>query len=187
MRAPSCSWPRRASTTNQSVVAKDVIVVLDTSGSMEGEKIVQAKQAVSYVLQPPQHRGPLQHRRVQHRRPLLRRPVCNRQRRAGSRSSWVDDLVATGGTDINRRAARGHGDGRPRAPDLRHLPHRRPADRGRDRQSQSILNNVGTAAPDNVRLFAFGVGDDVDTFLLDTLVQEQHGVTQLCPARRADR
>ena len=33
--------------TNQAAVAKDVIVVLDTSGSMEGEKLVQAKQAVS--------------------------------------------------------------------------------------------------------------------------------------------
>ena len=33
------------------IVAKDVIVVLDTSGSMEGEKIVQARQALLYVLE----------------------------------------------------------------------------------------------------------------------------------------
>jgi Ca-activated chloride channel family protein len=38
-----------------------------------------------------------------------------------------------------------------------------------------ILENVAAAAPDNVRLFAFGVGDDVDTVLLDSLAQAHHG------------
>src|SRR4029079_14778269 len=32
------------------VIAKDVIVVLDTSGSMEGDKLAQAKGALDYVL-----------------------------------------------------------------------------------------------------------------------------------------
>ncbi len=32
------------------VVAKDVVLVLDTSGSMDGQKIVQAKNAAKYVL-----------------------------------------------------------------------------------------------------------------------------------------
>ena len=33
------------------MVAKDVILVLDTSGSMEGEKIVQARSAARYVVE----------------------------------------------------------------------------------------------------------------------------------------
>ncbi|RIK27508.1 MAG: hypothetical protein DCC52_09295, partial [Chloroflexi bacterium] len=33
----------------QKVVAKDVILVLDTSGSMSGEKIVQARNAAKFV------------------------------------------------------------------------------------------------------------------------------------------
>src|SRR5690606_26867140 len=32
------------------VVAKDVILVLDTSGSMEGEKMTQAREAAAYVI-----------------------------------------------------------------------------------------------------------------------------------------
>src|SRR3954467_11201344 len=35
---------------NAEIVAKDVIVVLDTSGSMEGEKFAQAQEALLYVL-----------------------------------------------------------------------------------------------------------------------------------------
>ena len=38
------------------IVAKDVLVVLDTSGSMEGEKIEQAREALLYVLRSPQRR-----------------------------------------------------------------------------------------------------------------------------------
>nr|MDQ3043731.1 VWA domain-containing protein [Chloroflexota bacterium] len=37
--------------TGGEIIAKDVIVVLDTSGSMEGDKIVQAKSAVTYILE----------------------------------------------------------------------------------------------------------------------------------------
>ena len=35
---------------NSEIIAKDVIVVLDTSGSMEGEKFAQAQEALLYVL-----------------------------------------------------------------------------------------------------------------------------------------
>jgi Ca-activated chloride channel family protein len=41
--------------------------------------------------------------------------------------------------------------------------------------SKSILSNFSASAPDNLRLFAFGVGYDVDTILLDTLSQDHHG------------
>jgi Ca-activated chloride channel family protein len=36
---------------------------------------------------------------------------------------------------------------------------------------------VNRAAPSNVRLFSFGVGDDVDTILLDSLSDENHGAS----------
>ena len=40
-----------------------------------------------------------------------------------------------------------------------------------------IIANVADVAPENVRLFAFGVGDDVDAILLDTLSSEHQGRT----------
>lgn len=53
--------------------------------------------------------------------------------------------------------------------------------------SSAILSNVGTASPGNVRLFAFGVGDDVDTYLLDSLVRQENGVSSYVrPGERID-
>jgi Ca-activated chloride channel family protein len=44
-------------------------------------------------------------------------------------------------------------------------------------ESGQILNNFAANAPGNLRLFAFGVGYDVDTFLLDSVAQEHHGTS----------
>ena len=43
--------------------------------------------------------------------------------------------------------------------------------------SNQILMNAVKELPDNVRLFPFGVGYDVDTFLLDSLAQNLHGMS----------
>jgi len=40
-----------------------------------------------------------------------------------------------------------------------------------------IIANVNRQASDNVRLFTFGVGDDVNTFLLDTIAQDNRGAS----------
>jgi Ca-activated chloride channel family protein len=50
-----------------------------------------------------------------------------------------------------------------------------------------ILTNVEDAAPPNVRLFTFGVGDDVDTLLLDQLNQKFRGAgAYVRPTERID-
>ncbi|MBN1565474.1 MAG: hypothetical protein JXA10_16630, partial [Anaerolineae bacterium] len=50
-----------------------------------------------------------------------------------------------------------------------------------------ILINVENAAPPNARIFTFGVGNDVDTFLLDQLVQAFRGAgTYVRPEERID-
>jgi Ca-activated chloride channel family protein len=42
---------------------------------------------------------------------------------------------------------------------------------------QRIIDNVREQAPSGVQLFAFGVGDDVNTVLLDTISQENRGAS----------
>jgi Ca-activated chloride channel family protein len=44
-------------------------------------------------------------------------------------------------------------------------------------ETEAILRNVERAAPRNVQLFTWGVGDDVDTILLDRLAQDHGGAS----------
>jgi len=42
-------------------------------------------------------------------------------------------------------------------------------------ESDQILTDFQRNAPDALRMFTFGVGYDVDTYLLDSLAAEHHG------------
>jgi Ca-activated chloride channel family protein len=157
------------------IVAKDVVVVLDTSGSMEGEKIEQAREALLYVLD---HLNPDDRFTViefstgvrEYARELI--PASQ----AGEAVPWVERLEATGGTDINLALLSALDMVEPGRPTMLlfltdGLPTEGEVDTGR------ILGNVADATPENVRLFAFGVGDDVDAILLDSLSSAHHGRT----------
>lgn len=157
------------------VVAKDVILVLDTSGSMEGEKIEQAREALLYVLD---HLNPDDRFSIvefstgarEYDRDLL--PISARE----DAKAWVEQLVANGGTDINLALLNALDmvqEGRPTM--VLFLTDGLPTEGEVD--TSRILSNVADAAPENVRLFAFGVGDDVDAILLDTLSSEHQGRT----------
>ena len=95
MAAPSLN------TAEAAVVAKDVVLVLDKSGSMEGQKFQQAQSALKYVLA---------HLNAEDRFNIIAfstglqrfgeglRPASD----ATSAAAWVDKLQAEGGTDMNR-------------------------------------------------------------------------------------
>ncbi|NIS79793.1 MAG: VWA domain-containing protein [Anaerolineales bacterium] len=156
-------------------IPKDVLIVLDRSGSMDGEKFQQAQEALHYVLD---------HLNAEDHFNIIAFSTGTRSYASRLRSSeevaeakrWVDSLSAAGSTDIN----------------LALLEALAQVDRGRSTivifltdglptegvtETVDILENVQKSAPDNVRLFAFGVGYDVDTFLLDSLANDHHGAT----------
>jgi len=165
--------PRPGASTQ--VVAKDVILVLDRSGSMEGEKFMQAQAALKYILG---HLNPEDRFNVisfstgleTYGRGLRDTSEVNEA------IAWVDRQSAVGSTDINRallEAAALTDHQRPTY--LIFLTDGLPTEGVLE--SEQILNNFAMNASDNLRLFAFGVGYDVDTFLLDSLAQEHHGTT----------
>jgi Ca-activated chloride channel family protein len=178
LAAPGITAPTEA-------VAKDVIIVLDTSGSMDGEKIVQAKEALTYVL------GRLN---PEDRFNIIEfstgaRLYASELQPAGAADeaiAWVDRLMATGGTDINLALLEAMAMVTPERPSyVLFLTDGLPTEGEVD--VADILENVREVAPDNVRLFSFGVGYDVDTILLDTLVQEHHGAsTYVAPGQPLD-
>ncbi|HRA48825.1 MAG TPA: VWA domain-containing protein, partial [Thermomicrobiales bacterium] len=105
---------------------------------------------------------------------------------AQAAAAWVQTLPATGGTDINGALLEAMAmvdkerptyvifltDGLPTEGEV---------------EIPVILSNVSSASSGNVRLFSFGVGDDVDTYLLDSLVQQENGVSSYVrPGERID-
>ncbi len=169
----------------ERVQPKDVLLVLDVSGSMQGEKIEQAKDALVYVLE---HLNPEDRFNViafstgvrswaRGLRPASEAPEARR---------WVERLEATGGTDIHSALleALAQAD-RERPTVLIFLTDGQPTEGVME--IGRILEAVRRAIPANVRLFPFGVGDDVNTVLLDTLAQEHRGApAYVRPGERID-
>lgn len=160
---------------SQAAIAKDVILVLDTSGSMEGQKIEQAKGALTTIL----NRLNAEDRFTIVEFSTGVRTYSNELLPASSAPdaiSWVSNLESTGGTDINgalQQAMSLVQEGRPTY--VLFLTDGLPTEG--EVEIPAILDNVETAAPEDIRLFSFGVGDDVDTILLDTLSQQHHGTS----------
>ena len=156
-------------------IAKDVIIVLDQSGSMEGEKFRQAQDALRYVLN---HLNPEDRFNVIAFSSGLQPFAGDLQpaSEADEARRWVEGLAAAGSTDINRALLEAAAQSRGERPTiLLFLTDGLPTEGETD--SQRILQNVAEAAHASLRLFAFGVGYDVDTVLLDSLAQAHHGAT----------
>jgi Ca-activated chloride channel family protein len=162
----------RINTVDQ-VIPKDLLLVLDRSGSMDGEKFQQAQQAARYILENLNSADRFNlitfSTGIQMYASRLR-PASE----AAEARSWLDGLHAEGSTDINRALLEAAAMVDPeRSTYLIFLTDGLPTEGVTD--SPSILSNFAASAPENLRLFSFGVGYDVDTILLDTLSQDHHG------------
>jgi len=169
----------------QAPLPKDVLLVLDRSGSMEGDKFQQAQEALRYVLRklnPGDRFNIIAFSTGLESFAHEMQPAIDSQRAL----EWVDRLSAQGSTDINRALLEAAGMAHPERPTyLIFLTDGLPTEG--EVESQKILANLSTVARSNLRLFTFGVGYDVDTILLDSLAQEHHGTsTYVLPGERLD-
>jgi Ca-activated chloride channel family protein len=150
-------------------VARDIVLVIDRSGSMEGEKMQQAIDAAEYVLA---HLGADDRFAVVDFSRSIRtfddelRPASDAQ--AGI--DYVRDIDSGGNTNISGALEEGMGflEGK-RPGTVIFLTDGLPTV-GID-SPDGILEVAERAAPERTQLFAFGVGYDVDTILLDGLAQ----------------
>ncbi|MFZ5918988.1 MAG: VIT domain-containing protein [Chloroflexota bacterium] len=157
------------------IVAKDVLFVLDTSGSMAGEKIVQAKKALRFVVESLHDEDRFNVVAFSTGvRSYASRPVPTSIR--NDVLHFVDSLAASGGTDINRALLEALDSADAERPTVVIFLTDGLATEGVV-ETDRILSHVADAAGPNVRLFAFGVGDDVNTFLLDRLAQDHRGAS----------
>ena len=166
-------------------IAKDLILVLDHSGSMEGEKFQQAQEALKFILG---HLNEEDRFNIISFSTSVETYASNLRpsEESGEAIAWINRQSAMGSTDINRAlleaAAMSDGehptyvifltDGLPTEGEV---------------ESEKIIDNFARNAPEDLRLFAFGVGYDVDTYLLDSLTQDHHGnSTYVKPGDRLD-
>ncbi|MBI5876062.1 MAG: VWA domain-containing protein [Chloroflexi bacterium] len=157
------------------VVSKDVIYVLDVSGSMQGNKIDQAKQAMQYVigqLNPADRFNIITFSTGVTRYATSLRPASDIK----SALAFVSAVRAEGSTDINQALleALTMVDGE-RPAIIIFMTDGMPTTGVTD--PNRILSSALQTAKRNVRLFTFGVGYDVNTVLLDSLSQGLRGAS----------
>jgi len=164
--------------TDVAALPKDLVFVLDRSGSMSGEKIEQAKEALRFVLEnlnPDDRFAVIAFSDYVKSYSTALEPVSPG---AISRAlAWSSRLAATGGTDIDGALSTA-------------FALFEPTDRPRflvfltdgeatagETDPVAIAANARASNVAQARVFVFGVGYDVNTVLLDQLASENRGTT----------
>lgn len=177
MASPGVDVPER------EIVAKDIVFVLDTSGSMAGKKLEQAKKALEFCIENLNDKDRFEIVRFATEvEPLFDKLVPatddNRKKALG----FTDELKPMGGTAIDDALQRAlsmkkqsaASDDRPTM--LIFLTDGRPTigETGEDK----IVKNVARQNPDKDRIFCFGIGTDVNTHLLDKVTEQTRAFSQ---------
>ncbi len=163
----------------KQVVNKDVVFVLDTSGSMAGKKLAQAKKALQFCvenLNPGDHFELV--RFSTEVEPLFEKLVpASRENRAKA-DSFIQELRPMGGTAIDE-ALKSALALRPVAGDrpfvVIFLTDGQPTIGTTDEET-IVANAKRTAGP--TRVFCFGIGTDVNTHLLDQITDATRAFSQ---------
>lgn len=162
----------------QDTTPRDIVAVVDVSGSMSGAKLRQTQDALRQLLASlgPRDRFRLVSfsNRVSGYRPDWT-PATADEVRAARR--WVDALVASGGTNISGALAEAFRLGSPgdRLPIVLFLTDGLPTV---DETNPEAIAARAAERRNRARVFAFGVGFDVNTYLLDRLSDAGRGATE---------
>lgn len=167
------------------IIPKDVVIVLDQSGSMFGDKWTQAQEAAKFVLDNLNSEDRFNIVVFSTGVRVFSNDIQSPSQ-ADDAKVWLDSLEAIGGTNIDEAlsTALDMADG-DRQTVVLFLTDGL-ATEG-ETETATILENTAEGISENTRIFTFGVGDDVDTFLLDTLSQEYRGTgAYVRPLERID-
>jgi Ca-activated chloride channel family protein len=171
MLAPKHDWPALTQ-------PKRITFVIDTSGSMQGEKIAQARAALKFFVESLQPHDwfdvvPFS----TEARPFFPEPVpANAENRARA-VALAGEIEAKGGTNIEDALARAMraagGATEDQVPITVFLTDGLPTVGTTD--IDALLAQAAQRNPARHRVFVFGVGNDVNTRLLDSLAERTRG------------
>src|SRR5437773_7175591 len=165
--------------TDKRIMPKDVAFVLDTSGSMAGKKLDQAKKALLFCVENLNDADRFEVIRFStETEPLFNKLTEALKANRSRANEFIKDLKPIGGTAID--------DALKKALALRSESGHRPfvvifltdglptiGVTGEDQ----IVSNVRQNSGHNARVFCFGIGHDVNTHLLDKITEETHAVS----------
>jgi len=159
------------------VLPKDVIFVIDVSGSMQGEKIDQAKDALKYCVGALNSEDRFEIISFSSDVRMFQGDLQNADDDPkGNARYFINSLSASGGTNINEallRALKLKNEEDHRLTSIVFLTDGLPTEG--EQNIARIIQNVKRAKKSFINVFTFGVGYDVNTFLLDKLAQESGG------------
>ena len=165
-------------TGSAAAIPKDLVLVLDSSGSMSGRKIEQAKEALRFILEnlnPDDRFAVISFSGYGSALQTQLAPVSAAN--IAQATAWVSGIEAQGGTNIDDALSLAfslfEANERPRF--LIFLTDGEPTVGEVD--PATIAEHAVAANVTEARVFVFGVGNDVNTVLLDQLAQENRGTT----------
>ena len=159
------------------ILKKDILFVLDTSGSMEGKKIGQAKEALKYCIQQLNSEDRFNLITFSTETKCFKQKLVKPSEYRKDALNYIDRIEAKGGTNINEALINALNmevetnrpvsivfvtDGLPTAGET---------DIG------NIIKNVSDNNKNKVKIFTFGVGYDVNTILLDRIATSNRSVS----------
>src|SRR5262245_43498960 len=169
----------RAELSKEQQVPRDMVLVLDTSGSMRGKRMTQARGALKYCLAnlgKEDRFACINFATTVNRYTDQLLPANDSE--VAKAKKWVDGLEATGGTAINDA--------------LETALNYRTGDEGRtftivfftdgrptigETNTDKILANILKKNSATTRIFTFGVGDDVNASMLDKLAEASRAIS----------
>jgi Ca-activated chloride channel homolog len=164
----------------QQVIMKDVAFVLDTSGSMAGKKLEQAKKALQFCVENLNDGDGFEIIRFSTEvEPLFDKLVKATELNRARADEFIRALKPIGGTAIDDAlrkalALRPSGEDRPFV--VIFLTDGRPTI-GTTEEDQ-IVANVKKENDGRTRVFCFGIGTDVNTHLLDRITEDTRAFSQ---------
>jgi len=167
------------SEVKEKVLPKDVAFVLDTSGSMAGQKLEQAKKALQFCIENLNDNDRFEIIRFSTEvEPLFDKLIDATEANRKKASRFVKDLKPIGGTAIDDALNRALSlqtarEGRPFV--VVFLTDGQPTVGTTD--PQAIVAHV-KAKSTGTRIFSFGIGTDVNTHLLDNIAEETRAFNQ---------
>lgn len=169
----------RVDSGGQKIIPKNIILVLDVSGSMQGEKIVQARSAVRFIadnLNPQDNFNIIFYNDTVDSLWETLKPYTTENKKEALRK--IERAEADGSTDINSALTKAlsqiKDSSRPNY--IIFLTDGLPTAGVTD--LNTIAQNVKKSNLHRSRIFVFGVGYDVNAVLLDRLGTENYGFAE---------